>query len=56
MIGLNNRDLKHVFGGLNITGAVLNYLKGIFNIFFDFGTSLGSAIRRLSNKNLCKIR
>jgi len=56
MFDLTNKELKTIVGGINITAAFINGVKGIFSIFFDFGNSLGSSIRRIKEKKLCPIR
>lgn len=56
MYDLTNKELKSIIGGINITAAFINGVKGIFSIFYDFGNSLGSSIRRIKEKKLCPIR
>ena len=56
MFDLTNKELKSIIGGINITAAFINGVKGIFSIFYDFGNSLGSSIRRIKEKKLCPIR
>ena len=46
MFDLTNKELKTIVGGINITAAFINGVKGIFSIFFDFGNSR----RILNNK------
>lgn len=56
MYDLTNKELKSIIGGINITAAFINGVKGIFSIFYDFGNGLGSSIRRIKEKKLCPIR
>jgi len=49
------KDLLEISGGVNVSGSIINaFAKGI-NSILDLGRSLGTAIRRLYNGNLCKI-
>ena len=52
MYDLTNKELKSIIGGINITAAFINGVKGIFSIFYDFGNSLGSSIRRIKEKKI----
>ena len=52
---LNDKQLMKVNGGGWLTGTVINALiKGVGTIF-DLGKTLGSAIRRISAKNVCSL-
>ena len=53
---LSNEELLNIKGGaLSITGALINNVVQFYNKIFEFGQSLGSTIRRLSENKLCKI-
>jgi bacteriocin-like protein len=55
MIQLNNEELKNISGGFSLTGAMLNsFIRGI-NIVLTLGRSLGTAVRRLQEGNICNI-
>lgn len=48
-------DLFEIFGGVNVSGSIINaFAKGIESLL-NVGRSLGTAIRRLYNGNLCSI-
>ena len=50
-----DKDLLQISGGVNVSGSIINaFAKGIDSIL-NLGRSLGTAIRRLYNGNLCKI-
>jgi len=49
------KDLLEISGGVNVSGSIINaFAKGIESLL-NVGRSLGTAIRRLYNGNLCKI-
>jgi hypothetical protein len=52
---MTNEELKHVIGGINITGTFLNSIYRAVNSFMDVGRSLGSAIRRIGSGRMCPI-
>ncbi|MBO5121300.1 MAG: hypothetical protein J6C28_06425 [Bacilli bacterium] len=43
-------------GGTTITGTLISAFGEVFKIFFEAGHSVGSSIRRMSNKELCPIK
>lgn len=51
---LGKKEMLEINGGA-ISGNLLNYVIKGFNTLLDLGRSLGSAIRRLTSNNLCKI-
>lgn len=51
---INNRELKTIYGGLNITASLIRYATQAFNTIYDIGRGLGSSLRRIKSKNLCK--
>lgn len=53
MIELKNEQLNTIKGGA-ISGSLINaFVRGIEAIL-DLGRSLGSAIRRIQSKSICK--
>ena len=42
-------------GGISFSGAVLNAIKGCITTIVDIGRTVGSAIRRIGNGNLCSL-
>ena len=53
---INNRnELLAITGGLDISGAIINAFTGGIKVIMDVGRSLGTAIRRITLGNLCKI-
>ncbi len=54
MNNINKNELKNVVGGaISLSGALISALKGYFGTVLSIGQSLGSAIRRIANGNLC---
>lgn len=52
---LNNNELLCIEGGINITGSFINSLVRGVDIILDLGRSLGTAIRRVQNNNICPV-
>ena len=51
---LNNYELMNITGG-GISGTLINsIIKGI-NLILDISRALGTAIRRIGSKSICKI-
>lgn len=55
MTNLNREDLRKVDGG-SLTGSLVDAFTNAFKTVLDFGRSLGSAIRRLSEGNVCALK
>ncbi|MCI5967342.1 MAG: hypothetical protein MRZ42_03025 [Tenericutes bacterium] len=51
---INDSQLMLIVGGFNWTGVIINALTGTGKFIFSVGQSLGSSLRRIGNKNLCK--
>lgn len=51
---LNNEELILVRGG-GITATMLNSLSRLMDTIYNLGQSIGSTLRRLVGKNVCKI-
>lgn len=49
---LNNNELLSVEGG-SISGTLISSIARGINTVLDLGRSLGSAIRRIGNNNVC---
>ena len=56
MIICNNNDLKEVYGGSTISGTVVNGFVDLIKILHDAGKGIGSAIRRIVDKDLCPLK
>lgn len=52
---LNNHELNEINGGINLSGALLNYATKAINAILDLGRALGSAIRRMRSGSLCPL-
>jgi len=50
---LNNEELFQIAGGLSFNGTIVNALSRAIETVLEVGRSLGSAIRRIFNKNYC---
>ena len=51
---LTNKELMEVNGG-GISAALISATARLISTVYDVGRALGSAIRRLSSGNVCKI-
>ena len=50
---LNEKQMKSICAGA-LTGTLLNAILRGANIFIDVGRCFGSAIRRITSRNLCR--
>ena len=50
---LTKNELHEIEGGISITGTMISAVTRGINTLLDFGRSLGTAIRRIGNNNLC---
>lgn len=48
-------ELDNIIGGDSISGAVINAFTNIIKVLMDAGRSVGSAIRRVAEGNLCSL-
>lgn len=54
---LDNEKLENIVGGgSTITGTILSAFTNIIRILYDAGEGVGSAIRRLSENELCPLK
>ena len=49
----NNREKSGKIVGGQISGSILNALSRFINTLFELGRSVGSSLRRITNKNMC---
>lgn len=53
MSEISNEQLKEIRGGATVSASFMNaIIKGI-DVILGLGRSLGSAIRRIQDKNVC---
>ncbi|HOZ54411.1 MAG TPA: hypothetical protein PKY25_03700 [Bacilli bacterium] len=52
---LNKNELTEIKAGASISGTLFNAIARGVTVFTDLGRYLGSAIRRISSKNYCKL-
>ena len=53
---INDDMLDNIVGGSStISGTILNAFTNIIKILYEAGEGVGSAIRRLSENNLCPL-
>ena len=52
---LDNRELRTIEGGETISGTLINAFVSGIKAVLDVGRSLGTAIRRIKDKQLCEI-
>lgn len=50
---LSNQELIMISGGISLTGTLINSMSRAINALLEAGRSLGTAIRRIINRNLC---
>ena len=50
---LSNQELIIISGGLSLSGTLINSISRGIDALLEVGRSLGTAIRRIINKNLC---
>ena len=54
---IDNDKLENIVGGSStITGTILSAFTNIIRILYDAGEGVGSAIRRLSENELCPLK
>lgn len=51
---LNEFELKNLVGGVTITGTLITSISKAVSTFLDLGRSVGTAIARIVNGNVCK--
>ncbi len=52
---VDNLELDCVVGGDSISGTVINAFANVIKLLMDAGKSVGSAIRRVAEGNLCPL-
>ncbi len=53
MSELTKEEAVRIYGGVNLSGTIVNaFLKGV-DLILELGRSLGSAIRRIQDHNVC---
>jgi len=53
---LNKQELVIITGGFSLTGTIINAFVTAGKFIYEAGKSLGSSLRRISEKKLCTIR
>lgn len=56
MIKRNDLELKELYGGMSITGTIVNGFVSLIELLYDAGKSAGSAIRRLFDGDMCPLK
>ena len=52
---LDNKTLRQIEGGVDISGTLINSFSKIIEVVLGIGRSLGSAIRRINDGNICPL-
>ncbi len=52
---LNKAELESINGGASISGTLLNAFTSTIKTIYDFGRSLGNAVRRIKEDKLCEV-
>lgn len=57
MSKISNEELSNLKGGASstITSAMVNAFTNVIRVLYDAGHSVGSAIRRIAEGNLCPL-
>ena len=55
MVKEEKEKLKNVYGGESITGPVVEGLESIIQLLYGAGKSVGEAIRRLTEGQVCPL-
>ena len=54
---IEESQLDKIYGGTNtVTGPIINAIVNVINVIKNAGYSLGSGIRRISEKNICPLQ
>lgn len=56
MIQIEDKKLKEIKGGLNISAALVKAVLSTFNTILDAGRHFGSSIRRLFSNKMCELK
>lgn len=51
---MNLQELYEIKGGIKFSVSFINYLSKAMNTLLELGRSLGTAIRRISSKKVCR--
>ena len=51
---MEESELLKIYGGAAISGTVLSGVIKAFTLALELGRSLGTALRRMKDKNVCK--
>lgn len=49
------KELESIYGGTTITGTIINAVVNVVKLLADAGRGVGSAIRRISEHNMCPL-
>lgn len=52
---LKREELENIEGGNSLTGTLINAFTDAVKTLFNIGRSLGSSIRRIKEKHICKV-
>lgn len=53
---LDKNELKEIDGGTSLTGTIINAFTSTLKTVYEFGRSLGNALRRIKEDKLCEIQ
>lgn len=48
-------NLDKIYGGTTVSSAIINAFTNVIKLLMDSGHTLGSAIRRISEKQICPL-
>lgn len=52
---LKKEELLQIYGGINISGTLINSLVRGINAVLDLGRSIGTALRRIGGNKICPL-
>lgn len=56
MENMKKVELEKTIGGINLSGSILNHLTGLIKYVYVLGQSLGSSLRRIATKKVCRCK
>lgn len=52
---LTTEQLRSIYGGASISGTLINAFNSALKTIYSFGQNFGTAVRRITKRNLCKL-
>ena len=55
MKNCKHSELEMIVGGTNVTGSLINSFSSFIKTIMEVGSQVGSALRRISEGNMCPL-